>query len=146
MKLLLAVDVGGLETHELVDQAAEWAARTGGRLDLLHVAGPSEAFAFVHDAEVRAAVDREVEAMERRDQRLLDALLLRVPEAHRGVARVVAGPTMESILAAAADYDAVLVGTHGRSGLQRLWLGSVAEEVVRRCERPVLVLRQRGPR
>jgi nucleotide-binding universal stress UspA family protein len=37
---------------------------------------------------------------------------------------------------------AVIVGSHGRRGLQRFFLGSVAEKIVRSCEVPVLVVRQ----
>lgn len=39
------------------------------------------------------------------------------------------------------DVDLVAVGTHGRSGLTRALMGSVAEQVVRRSERPVIVVR-----
>jgi nucleotide-binding universal stress UspA family protein len=38
-------------------------------------------------------------------------------------------------------YDLVVVGTHGRSGLSRLLVGSVAERVVRHSARPVLTVR-----
>jgi len=37
--------------------------------------------------------------------------------------------------------DAISLGSHGRGGLARALLGSVAEEVVRRSTRPVLVVR-----
>lgn len=40
------------------------------------------------------------------------------------------------------DYDLVVMGTHGRTGLERVISGSVAEEVVRRSEIPVLVARK----
>jgi len=40
------------------------------------------------------------------------------------------------------DVDLIIVGTHGRRGLRHLLLGSVAEEVVRLAERPVLTVRQ----
>jgi nucleotide-binding universal stress UspA family protein len=40
----------------------------------------------------------------------------------------------------AADFDLIVVGTHRRHGVQRWWLGSVAEAVVRRARRPVLVV------
>lgn len=40
------------------------------------------------------------------------------------------------------DADVVAIGTRGRHGEHRLLLGSVAEEVVRRCEVPVLTVRQ----
>lgn len=39
------------------------------------------------------------------------------------------------------DVDHVVVGSHGRSGLSRTLLGSVAERVVRRSSVPVTVVR-----
>lgn len=41
--------------------------------------------------------------------------------------------------------DLVAMTTHGRSGVARLWWGSVAEEVVRRCAAPLLLLRSAAP-
>ena len=40
------------------------------------------------------------------------------------------------------DADLVVLGTHGRTGLERLLLGGVAERVVRLCRRHVLVTRK----
>jgi nucleotide-binding universal stress UspA family protein len=56
----------------------------------------------------------------------------------------VGGPAQE-IVALAAEVDAhlIVVGTHGRSGWQRFWLGSVAERVLRLAHCPVLVTRPR---
>lgn len=39
------------------------------------------------------------------------------------------------------DIDVICVGTHGRRGIRRFLLGSVAEEVVRRADRPVISVR-----
>jgi nucleotide-binding universal stress UspA family protein len=57
-----------------------------------------------------------------------------------------AGPVVEAICAAAGDTHAapvalVILGSHGRTGLGRLLLGSVAERVVRLCSTSVLVAR-----
>jgi nucleotide-binding universal stress UspA family protein len=43
-------------------------------------------------------------------------------------------------LARTGDYDLIVVGTHGRKGLQRALIGSVAERVVRTASCPVLVV------
>ncbi|SDR31389.1 universal stress protein [Natronobacterium texcoconense] len=39
------------------------------------------------------------------------------------------------------DVDHILVGSHGRSGVSRILLGSVAEKIVRRAPVPVTVVR-----
>jgi nucleotide-binding universal stress UspA family protein len=39
--------------------------------------------------------------------------------------------------------DLIVVGTHGRTGIEHVVLGSVAERVVRHADRPVLVLRSK---
>jgi nucleotide-binding universal stress UspA family protein len=58
---------------------------------------------------------------------------------------VTTGSAAERIvsLAHSVDADLIIVGTHGRSGVKRLLLGSVAEEVVRRAPCGVLVIRPR---
>jgi nucleotide-binding universal stress UspA family protein len=41
----------------------------------------------------------------------------------------------------AKSADLVVMTTHGRGGLERMWLGSVADEVIRRAHVPVLLVR-----
>lgn len=55
------------------------------------------------------------------------------------------GPVVPGILAAASESNAdlIVMGTHGRSGFERLALGSVAEKVVRKASCPVLVVPSR---
>ena len=48
--------------------------------------------------------------------------------------------------AAEAEVDLIVIGTHGRTGLARILLGSVAENVIRRAPCPVLVVRPDAPR
>jgi nucleotide-binding universal stress UspA family protein len=42
-----------------------------------------------------------------------------------------------------ATIDLVVVGSHGRTGIKRALLGSVAEKIVRHAARPVLVARNK---
>jgi nucleotide-binding universal stress UspA family protein len=51
------------------------------------------------------------------------------------------GAAAREIVAAAEEGDVVVMATHGRGGLARWFLGSVAEEVVRRSPVPVLLVR-----
>ena len=46
--------------------------------------------------------------------------------------------------AAACDVDLIVMGTHGRTGLSHLLLGSVTERVLRTAACPVLTIRLRG--
>ncbi len=53
------------------------------------------------------------------------------------------GSPVDEILQAAKECTAelIVIGTHGRRGLERLFLGSTAEGVLRRSDAPVLVVR-----
>jgi nucleotide-binding universal stress UspA family protein len=83
---------------------------------------------------------------------LAERALARFREAHvagaleRVVIHTVVGEPASEIVALAAslDADAVVVGTHGRRGLRRAILGSVAEKVVRSAGCPVFVVRHKA--
>lgn len=67
------------------------------------------------------------------------------PSIERIAVYVTTGQPAERIvaLASAIDADVIVLGTHGRTGLKRIVLGSVAEEVVRRAPCAVFVIRPR---
>jgi nucleotide-binding universal stress UspA family protein len=109
-----------------------------------------------------AAVELAIAFAEREDVRLVfctvtaaadivapsrDRARSRVLEAKRCVVEAeetsVDGEPVEEILkaASAARADVIVLGSHGRRGLDRFFLGSVAEHVVRRSAVPVLVVR-----
>ena len=56
------------------------------------------------------------------------------------------GPVAEAIIRAADEerIDVIAMATHGRSGLQRVVYGSVAEQVLRSSAKPVLLVRVAG--
>ena len=58
-------------------------------------------------------------------------------------AEVVVGYAAEEILSLAENEDAdlIVMGTHGRKGIDRILFGSVAEKVVKNSTRPVLTIR-----
>jgi nucleotide-binding universal stress UspA family protein len=61
--------------------------------------------------------------------------------------RIITGYAAEEILSLAAseDFDMIVMGTHGRKGIDRILFGSVAEKVVKSAKCPVLTIRPTGP-
>ena len=120
-----------------MDTAAAFARRLGVDLTLLHVVDPPAGTERValEDCVGGACLDEESE-------RLLADFAAAVEGVEvRTLSR--RGRPAETILAVAEELDPELlvVGTHGRRGVRRLLLGSVAEEVVRRARVPVVTLR-----
>lgn len=111
--------------------AREWARRLGAEIALLHV---------VHDPELAPALAQDVGGEIRSASAALDRLALAMPDV--AVTRDVV--TAEDVVGAILDFAQqrgaawLLVGTHGRSGLERLRLGSVAASLVRRCRIPIV--------
>ena len=106
--------------------------------DIDSVIGPR---GYYHAASIREILRERAEAVV---DRALESAAAKGVEA-RG--RVVEGTTWEAILALAGEEqaDLIVVGSHGRRGLQRFFLGSVAEHVVRTAAVPVLVVRSATP-
>lgn len=71
----------------------------------------------------------------------------RLATADRVETAILDGPPSSEILrdAGGSGCDLIVMGTHGRGGLNRLLLGSVAERVVRSAEVPVMTVRVGEP-
>jgi nucleotide-binding universal stress UspA family protein len=104
-------------------------------LDLCHALGATLVLLHVRDTRQGSA-----EA----SRRYLD--FTRREYANSGVAIELAtrkGSVAEAIIRAADEerIDLIAMATHGRSGLQHVFYGSVAEQVLRSCAKPVLLVR-----
>jgi nucleotide-binding universal stress UspA family protein len=137
-RILCALDLSDFSPHVL-GHAVALARWSGATLAVVHVARAPD-FRLI-DAQVLDAAERE---------RRLDALRRLVDGAlETSAARLVLrqGDTAHEIAeeAAASAADLLVVGTHGRRGLDHWELGSVAEDVIRRAPCPVLTV-PRGSR
>lgn len=121
------------------EEAVGLAASHGATLHALYVVDTSAA-AAVPEAEtvtlqevLESAGHEAVGAVE--DRASADGVAVQAVLRH--------GPVHRRIIEYAdeADVDLIVMGTHGRSGLDRLLLGSVTERVVRQADQPVLVTR-----
>lgn len=126
-------------------RAGELAARLGGQVVLLHVTRPPAGIA----PSVGVAPDGEDTTVgEYLQARARAGLAPYVAAAEAGgapvSARVQAGAVVETIHAVAGEIgaDMLVMGTHGRTGLARAVLGSVAEQTLRTAHVPVLMIRR----
>ncbi|HEV2356504.1 MAG TPA: universal stress protein [bacterium] len=136
------------------DAALRWARELaqafGAKIILLHVIDlPYQWMPVAGPAAVPAPIPATVvRAIREQAGASLTALAERTPEVRRQILR--AGHARDVILSTADDVsaDVIVMGTHGRRGVSHLFVGSVAEHVVRYSRIPVSTVRapRRGTR
>lgn len=119
----------------------ELAAQFGSRLHLLHVvASPQLGWAAESSSFSWPTLLNELEADAR--ARLSHQLPPEDALASRASLATAIGVPVERILeyTTSKHIDLIVMGTHGRGGVEHMFLGSVAERVVRKAPVPVLTL------
>jgi len=139
--ILVPLD-GSPFAEQALTQARLLAGRTGATLVLLSVLLFSDAYSHEAVASEPWAIADRAEA-ERMSTYLSDTAHKLEEEGLRVRSQLVYGYPPEEILRISEELhaDNVVMTTHGRSGLQGLWLGSVALKVVQGSRLPVLVIR-----
>ena len=129
------------DCQAVVDQAVAMAQATGAVLWLEHVAAPDPEFVGY---EVGPQYIRDMRADELREEhhelmRIAKEITAKGGQAH---ALLIHGPTAETIIKEAdrLHADLVVMGTHGRRGLAKAFMGSVCDEVLRANRFKVLVV------
>lgn len=138
--ILVAVDFGDASARA-VAVAGELAESTGAALSLLH-AEALDVPPYFTPAQLRA-LEGEERANARRAADFLAAFGRRqTPQAFGTI--IENRTAVDAILHASAGADLLVMGTHGRRGPSRWWLGSVAERVLRETALPLLVVHAGG--
>ena len=123
-------------------RALALAKQDRARLCLLHVLMPPSP--FLGDKLPPSYLELEARAR-RQAERQLAALVTQAKKAGvRVEAQLTEGLPSEEILRVARRQraDVIVIGTHGRTGLGRIFMGSVAERVLQRSTSPVLTVRR----
>ena len=145
-RILVPVDFSA-HSAEAVRVAADLGRRFSARLSIVHVYDPltyalPDGFMLVQQSDL---------------DKLFEALRAQLGDAQRQALECGA-PNVETKLlqghvagevvdyAARGEFDLIVLGTHGRSGLQHLVLGSIAERVVRLAPCPVLTVKKPSSR
>ena len=150
-RILVAVD-GSPQSNLALTTASDLACALGINLELIHVIPDIPAVysytayeyaPMIDFAKYQHDLEAESQAIIAAALALLDAHTPKVAEVR--TSRVPADGTRlgDAIIKTAKEHNAdlIVIGTHGRSGVDLLLLGSVAERVSHRSEVPVLMIR-----
>lgn len=133
---------------DAIRESLQWLSEGAGRvLHALYVVDPSD----IKENVIKPALVAKEEALEKGPG--LVGEWVRVLAEKYGLAfdervhtHVRIGKVADTALQVAIDYDAdvIIAGTHGRRGLDRMLLGSVAEQIIRGARCPVLIARPKN--
>jgi universal stress protein A len=141
-KILCPVDFSEV-TGEILRYAVEIAKRFDAELHLFHVIpnlnyfSPYESFLTPENlVTIEHNIEKEVE-------KDFDKAVKKIEPAISLVRVIKTGVTFVEIIdyVREAAIDLIVMGTHGRSGIEHILIGSVAEKVVRKSPCPVLTIR-----
>jgi nucleotide-binding universal stress UspA family protein len=140
VKTILVPLDGSIVAEAALTPAVDLAREAGARLVLLRAAQ-------AHTLPMADPIQAQVDVM-REAQEYLAAARARVTAAGVRDVEISAwyGPAVEAIVEAARyrHADLIVMSSHGRSGVSRLVLGSVAESVLRATAVPILLIRPDG--
>ena len=136
-----------LDGSPFAEQALPWAACLakvcGAHLELVRVHDPVPPWTIATEGAVAATtVDPTIRDAE--EQYLANCAARLEEGGFTGVTRkLIEGDVVEQIACHAEDnaFGLVVLATHGRGAISRLWLGSVSDALVRRLTVPVLLIR-----
>lgn len=147
--LLVPID-GSPASRHVADHAAELAAQLGASLTIMHVLEeigvPLVQYGMEPYVDLEAVSVEVVEAHREAAARLVDDVVAEVAGQVRAEGLVVEaeGRRVAEVITAVAEEraaDLIVMGTHGHRGLSRMFLGSVADGVVRSSYVPVMLVR-----
>lgn len=142
----ILVPVDGSPTSDRgLDEAIQLAKLTGARLRLIHVI---DELAYATSLDGMGAMAGDLIPLLREDgEKILQAAKARVAASGVPVDTALfdsfAGRVCDLVVAEAMKWhaDLIVLGTHGRRGVGRVFLGSDAEQIVRLAPTPVLLVR-----
>lgn len=145
-KILVPLD-GSELAEQALPQVSQLAGCTGAEVVLLRVPSEPVYDYLVPDPDIAVEMRSDIETAA---QVYLDEIAaeLRAMDLKVSTLVVWGAPVQDTILEVARQLhaDLIVMSTHGRSGLARLVIGSVADDVVRRAPVPVLLVRPNPPR
>jgi nucleotide-binding universal stress UspA family protein len=146
-KILVPVDFSEA-TEDLIAYAKYIAKQFNSQIDLFHVTEVADVYA---DTPLAYSDKEYFEKHAANLKEEIEALLLKYSEKLKAqglkcdISFCSGNPFVEIVKRARERlYDLIVLGSHGRSGLEYVFMGSVSEQVVRNAPCPVLTVKKRG--
>jgi nucleotide-binding universal stress UspA family protein len=141
--ILVAIDESS-QAAAALDTAIDLAKALKSAVTLVHALDPTTIATSADDAGATSVIEIELDELQAAAKELVEATSARVRSAGLAVEAIVRdGPPARVILdtAVRSNCDLIVMGTHGRHGVARFFVGSCAEAVLRESPIPVLVKR-----
>ncbi len=141
-KILCPIDHSDC-SKEALKYAVSFAMKDEAKLYLLHII---DIRSFNESLDAMSKQIPDEETLEQLRIKLLDCIPEEIREDMNVEAIVVQGIPFAEIISTAREkeIDMIVIGSHGRTGIAHMMLGSVSEKVVRKAPCPVLTVRQPG--
>ena len=139
-KILVAVDLSALSST-VADYAVYLAKRLDAEVMAVYIAPSLSQYVGFHVP--ASSIENFVGEVVHGAEESMEDFVKEKFKGLKAQGRVVSGYAAEEIIEQAKDYgaDLIVMGTHGRVGLDRILFGSVAEKVVKSSGIPVLTVR-----
>jgi nucleotide-binding universal stress UspA family protein len=145
-KILVPLD-GSELAEQVLPHVSQLAGCTGAEIILLRVPSEPVYDYLVPDPEIAVEMRRDIETGA---QVYLDEIQAELKAMGLNASTLVVwgAPVQDTIIQVARELrvDLIAMSTHGRSGLARMVIGSVADDVVRHAPVPVMLVRPEIPR
>ena len=141
-KILCPIDHSDC-SKEALKYAVSFAMRDEAKLYLLHII---DIRSFNESLNAMPTQIPDNETLEQLRIKLLDCIPEEIRDDMDVEATVIQGIPFAEIISTAKkkEIDMIVIGSHGRTGLKHMMMGSVSEKVVRKAPCPVLTVRQPG--
>lgn len=136
-RILLPTD-GRVYTSPAIDKGIELAKLSGGKVTAFYILDQSVYSSMPMDA----AIVNVYQTLEKEGHDAVAYVKRKAEEAGVGFEeRIVEGVPANAINSVSGDYDIIVMGTLGRTGVSKALMGSVAEKVIEGAKCPVMVVR-----
>ncbi len=141
-KILCPIDHSDC-SKEALKYAVSFAMKDEAKLYLLHII---DIRSFNDSLVAMSPQIPDEETLEQLRMKLLDCIPEDIRDDMDVEATVIQGIPFAEIISTAKEkeIDMIVIGSHGRTGISHMMLGSVSEKVVRKAPCPVLTVRQTG--